>query len=86
MFGYKEQTRKNVWVFKKFYFKNCEGNGHNVPGHSKHTQMCLACKAEKWKGKIILNWIDVKFVQKTQQKMLKAQNPFDGFRITILYL
>ena len=26
---------------------NCEGNGRNVPGHSKRARTCLACRAEK---------------------------------------
>ena len=27
--------------------EDCEGNGRNVPGHSKHARTCLACRAEK---------------------------------------
>ena len=30
-----------------FLFGHCEGNGSNVPGHSKRAQMCLARRAEK---------------------------------------
>ena len=26
---------------------NCEGNGRNVPGHSKRARTYLACRAEK---------------------------------------
>ena len=25
----------------------CEGNGRNIPGHAKHAQTCLACRAER---------------------------------------
>ena len=27
--------------------EECEGNGRNVPGHSKRARTCLACRAEK---------------------------------------
>ena len=32
----------NVWLQEK-----CEGNRRNVPGHSKRSRTCLACRAEE---------------------------------------
>ncbi len=44
MNGSTEIWRKTSRVKNKHY---CEGNGRNVPGHSKRARTCLACRAEK---------------------------------------